>query len=83
MKNIIIQNRFTKYIIFELEASTIKQAVLEAVKRGISLRGAKLCGADLCGASLCGADLRDAYFCGADLLSKRATTHTASSSATS
>ena len=44
------------------EDNSIKKTVEEAVKRGISLRGANLCDADLRGANLGDADL-----CGADL----------------
>lgn len=67
---------------FEKENNTIKDTVIEAVKRGVRLRyakldevnlfGADLSGADLSGADLSstdlrGADLRDANLSGADL----------------
>ncbi len=47
---------------FEKENNTIKDTLVEAVKRGVDLRGA-----DLQGAYLRGADLRGAYLQGADL----------------
>ena len=64
-------------IIFECEASTLKQAVLLAVSGGVSLsfadlreadlRGCDLCGANLSGCDLRGCDLRRAELRGADL----------------
>ena len=57
---------------YEKEDNTIKDTLVEAVKRGANLRGAYLHGADLYdanlgGADLRGADLRDADLYGADL----------------
>ena len=57
---------------FEKENNTVKDTLIEAVKRGADLRGAYLGGADLRDAYLCdaylrGADLRGAYLRGADL----------------
>ena len=57
---------------YEKENNTIKDTLIEAVKRGAYLRGAYLRGADLRGAylrgaDLRGADLRDAYLRGAYL----------------
>lgn len=62
---------------FEKENNTLKDTLIEGVKRdvdlfGADLRGVNLFGADLCGADLCGvnlrdADLRDANLCGANL----------------
>ena len=52
---------------YEKEDNTIKDTLVEAVKRGADLRGAYLRGADLRGAYLSGADLRGAYLRGADL----------------
>ena len=61
-------------VLFEYskENNTIKDTIIEAVKRGAylgdaNLRGADLCSADLRGANLRGADLRGADLCGADL----------------
>jgi hypothetical protein len=48
-------------------ATTVREAVTEAVKGGAYLRGAYLRGADLGGADLRGAYLRGAYLRGADL----------------
>ena len=51
----------------EKENNTVRDTVIEAVKKGAYLRGADLGGADLGGAYLGGADLRGAYLGGADL----------------
>ena len=50
---------------YEKEDNTIKDTLVEAVKRGADLRGADLRGADLSGADLRGADLRGADLSGA------------------
>ena len=52
---------------FEKENNTVKDALIEAVKRGANLYGADLYGADLRGADLRGADLRGANLYGANL----------------
>ena len=52
---------------FEKENNSIKDTLIEAVKRGANLRDAYLGGANLRGADLGGANLRDAYLRGADL----------------
>ena len=52
---------------FSKENNTIKDTIIEAVKRGADLRGAYLRGADLGGAYLGGAYLGGAYLRGADL----------------
>ena len=64
-------------VLFEYtkEDNTIRDTLIEAVKRGAylggaNLRGADLGGADLGGADLGGADLRDANLGGAGKLSK-------------
>ena len=64
-----IKNRWTGSVLFEYEKenNTLKDTVIEAVKRGADLRGAYLIGADLGGADLGGADLRGADLRGADL----------------
>jgi hypothetical protein len=67
MNKITIKNRYTNEVIFEFEGDTIKSAVTEAVKKGISLCDANLYGADLHGANFCGADLSGANFCEANL----------------
>ena len=56
-------------VLFEYskENNTIKDTIIEAVKRGADLGGADLRGAYLRGADLRGADLRGAYLRGADL----------------
>ena len=52
-----IKNRWTGKVLFEYEKvnNTIKETVVEAVKKGADLRGADLSGADLSGADLRGA----------------------------
>ena len=72
----------TGQVLFSAAATIIKDALVEAVKKGVNLdcadlRGANLCGADprsanlrsanLCGADLRSANLRSANLCGADL----------------
>ena len=59
-----IKNRWTGSVLFqyEKENNTIKETLIEAVKKGTDLRGA-----DLRGACLRGAYLRDACLYGADL----------------
>ena len=52
---------------YSKENNTIKDTLIEAIKRGADLRGAYLVGADLRGAYLVGADLRGAYLRGAYL----------------
>ena len=64
-----IKNRWTGAILFEYEKedNTIKDTLVEAVKKQAYLGGADLRGAYLCGADLGDADLRGAYLCGAYL----------------
>ena len=50
---------------YEKENNTIKDTLIEAVKKCAYLRGADLRGADLSDADLSGAGLRDAYLSGA------------------
>ena len=52
---------------FEKEDNSIKETLIEAVRRGAYLQGADLQGADLQGAYLQGANLRGAYLQGANL----------------
>ena len=57
---------------FEKENNSVKDTLIEAIKRDAylcdaNLRDAYLGDADLRGANLCGADLRGAYLCDADL----------------
>ena len=56
-----IKNRWTGSVMFkyEKEGNTIKDTLIEAVKRGADLEGADLVGANLGGADLRGADLED------------------------
>ena len=79
MIKIQIKSRYFGSVLFEYEKenNTIKETLIEAVKkgaylggadlRGADLRGADLGGAYLGGADLRGADLRGAYLGGADL----------------
>ncbi len=72
-----IQNRNTGEVIFEAEVGSMKELVVLAARKGISLAGADLegailtraylKGADLAGADLRGADLAGAYLAGAYL----------------
>ena len=69
-----IKNRFTGSVLFEYEKedNTIKETLLEALKRGCNLhgcnlRGAYLQGCDLQGAYLQGCDLQGAYLRGCNL----------------
>ena len=52
---------------YEKEDNTVKDTVIEAVKKGANLRGANLRDADLLGANLRGANLRDADLSRANL----------------
>jgi len=64
-----IKNSWTGLVIFELESenNTIKNTLLEAVKKGADLQGANLQGANLQDADLQDADLRGANLQDADL----------------
>ena len=69
-----IRNRWTGSVVFEYtkEGNTITETVLDAIRRGVNLRGADLRDADLRGvnlrgANLYGANLRGANLCGANL----------------
>lgn len=53
-----IKHRDTSAILFEFDCKSLRICVEEAVKRCVSLTGAKLIGADLAGADLTGAYLR-------------------------
>ena len=52
---------------YEKENNSVKETLIEAVKRGANLGDADLGDADLCGADLCGANLCGANLCGANL----------------
>ena len=69
MKTIIEIKSVLGKVLFEHERenNTIKDTLIEAVKRGADLYGADLGGADLGGANLRGANLRGADLRGADL----------------
>ena len=69
MIKIRIKTRWFGSVLFEYEKenNTIKDTLIEAVKKGAYLKGAYLTGADLTGADLTGADLTGAYLKGADL----------------
>jgi hypothetical protein len=63
-----IKNRFTGAIIYSSNCETLREAVIEYLKKEkANLSGANLSGADLSGAKLSGADLSGAYLSGADL----------------
>ena len=64
-----IKNLETYDVIFEFdkENNTVKETVEEAVRQGVSLRGANLTYVNLSGADLRGADLRESYLYRADL----------------
>ena len=64
-----IKNRWTGKVLFEFETenNTIKETVIEALKKDAYLQGAYLQGANLRGANLQGANLQDANLRGADL----------------
>jgi uncharacterized protein YjbI with pentapeptide repeats len=67
MTHIKIKHRFTDAVLFEGEYASIKDAVVEAVKKEVSLLAADLLGAYLQGADLLGAYLQGADFQGANL----------------
>lgn len=55
-----IKSRFDNRTLYECEADSLLEALQQAVKSGVNLRGANLRGADLSGADLSGANLIDA-----------------------
>ena len=65
--NINIKCRYSDKILFEGELSSTREAVIEAFKKSVNLRGADLEGADLEGADLWGVNLRGVNLRGADL----------------
>ena len=74
MIKIEIKNRFTGVVIFEYskDKNTIKETLLEAIKkktdlRDSNLRGSNLRGSNLRGSDLSGSDLRDSDLRGSDL----------------
>ena len=69
MIKIQIKSKYFGSVLFEYEKenNTIKDTLIEAVKKGADLTGADLTGADLTGADLTGADLTGAYLTGAYL----------------
>ena len=62
-----IKNRFTGSVIYESSKNTYKEAVVDALARGVDLSKADLSGADLSEADLSDAILTEADFRGADL----------------
>jgi len=62
-----IKNRWNDTVIYEADASDIRDAVIQAVCSCMHLRGANLRGANLSGANLRGANLRGADLSGANL----------------
>ena len=62
-----IKNRFSLEVIFESKKDTVKEAAIEAISNGISLRYADLEGVNLRSANLHGTDLRYANLYGADI----------------
>jgi uncharacterized protein YjbI with pentapeptide repeats len=69
MSNEVIKilNRWSGKVLFEITASTMKDAVIAAIKSKADLSGADLSGATLSGANLYGADLSGATLSGANL----------------
>ena len=69
MIKIQIKSRYFGSVLFEYEKenNTVKDTLIEAVKKDADLRGANLRGADLSDAYLSDADLSDANLRGADL----------------
>ena len=65
--NIQIKHRYTDTVLFEAEAISVQEAVVNAGTAGADLSGADLSGTDLSNADLYGADLRDADLRGARL----------------
>ena len=67
MVKIQIKTKWFGSVLFEYEKenNTIKDTLIEAVKKGAYLKGAYLAGADLTGAYLTGADLKGADLTGA------------------
>ena len=63
-----IKSRFDGSVVFECEASNIKECLEEAVTQGANLIGANLNGANLSDANLRGANLSDANLRGANLI---------------
>lgn len=64
---IIIESIIDNSIIYRSQKTTFKEAVEEAVSRGLSLTGANLTGANLSGAYLAGGKFVNADFSGANL----------------
>jgi len=67
MENYQIKNRWSRDVIYETKASSLKEAVQKAVKKNVNLRGADLRNVDLRNVDLRGTDLRGADLEGADL----------------
>ena len=59
-----IIKRYTSDVVYSAKKETIKETVIEALKKGVNLEGANLKGANLEGANLKGADLHHAHFYG-------------------
>jgi hypothetical protein len=64
---IIVKHRWTNAVLLEVEAVSLRLAIVNAVSTGADLTEADLTGADLTGANLTGANLRGANLRGADL----------------
>ena len=62
-----IKSRYDNSVLFECEAKSIKECLVESLSKKADLRGADFYGANLSGANLRGADLRDANLRGANL----------------
>ena len=62
-----IKSRYDNSVLFECEAKSIKECLVESLSKKADLSGADFYGANLSGANLRGADLRDANLRGADL----------------
>jgi hypothetical protein len=62
-----IKNRFTGTILYSSTCPTLREAVIEAIKRKVNLSGSDLSGSDLRGSDLSGSDLRESNLRGSDL----------------
>ena len=62
-----ILNRWTLSIIFENEKETLRETLIDALKKGANLINAELSDAELSGANLSGANLSGAYLINAEL----------------
>jgi hypothetical protein len=62
-----IKNRFTGTILYSSTCPTLREAVIEAIKRKVNLSGSDLSGSNLSGSDLRGSDLSGSNLSGSDL----------------